>query len=354
MDSTLDLVLLQKLLTAAAPSGFEERAAQVFLEEARTFADQVYSDFYGNVYAEINPDAGQLFVLEAHIDEIGVMVSHVSDEGFIYCQEIGGMDNQTYVGQRIRLLAEDGNLENDLIAFVGKKPIHLLSSDDRSKVSKLSELYLDTGLEPAETLERVKVGRVGVLEQPPMFVGNKVVSRALDNRASVFAVLQTLRRLKAAGCSKRVVVVGAVQEEVGLHGAKIAAHRLDALHSIVGAIVLDVTFETSQPDIDIKKLGRSPFNSGANLCVMPILHQASRKALEQTAKTHHIPYTVSTGPSISKSYTDADVVTLARAGVPTALIGIPCRYMHSPNEMVDLRDIEACVALITAHLLAEG
>ena len=339
----MNLILLKALLEAAAPSGSEERAAAVFLEEARTFADRTYTDHFGNVYAEIGPSEGRPRVLEAHIDEIGVMVSHVDQEGNVYFHEIGGMDKAIYVGARVRLLAPGG----DLIGVVGRKPIHLMSGEEKVAGIKLEELSLDLALEPDEVKKRVPNGTVGVLEAPVLFVGQRVVSRALDNRIGVYAVLEALRQLKNRGCTERIVLVGSVQEEVGHYGAKMAAYGLDPLE----ALVVDVTFETSQSGVDVKRLGESPFGSGVNLCVMPILHSGLRKKLERTATAHNLPFTVTSGSSVQKSFSNADDFTLSRRGVPTALLSIPCRSMHSPGEQVDLRDVEVCIRLMVEYVL---
>jgi len=339
----MNLILLKALLEAAGPSGSEERASAVFLEEARSFADRSYTDDFGNVYAEIGPAEGKPRVLEAHIDEIGVMVSHVDDEGNAYFNEIGGMDKAVLVGARVRLLAPEG----DLIGVVGRKPIHLMSSEERAAGIKLEDLSLDLALEPDDVKRRVPSGTVGVLEATVLFIGQRVVSKALDNRIGIYAGLEALRQLKERGCTERIVLLGGVQEEVGHHGARVAAYGLEPRE----ALVVDVTFETSQSGVDVKRLGASPFGSGVNLCVIPILHSGLRKKLERTARAHDIPFTVTGGSSLSKSHTDADDFTLSRRGVPTALLSIPCRSMHSPGEQVDMRDVDACVRLMVEYVM---
>ncbi len=222
-----------------------------------------------------------------------------------------------------------------------------MSSEDKAAAIKLEDLSLDLALEPEEVKRRVPNGTVGVLEAPVLFVGERVVSKALDNRIGVYIGLEALRQLKARGCTTRLVLVGGVQEEIGHHGARVAAYGLEPRE----ALVVDVTFETSQSGVDVKKLGASPFGSGVNLCIMPILHAGLRKKLEKTARAHDIPFTVTGGLSVSKSHTDADDFTLSRRGVPTALLSVPCRSMHSPGEQVDLRDVEACVRLMVEYIM---
>nr|WP_245557549.1 M42 family metallopeptidase [Deinococcus peraridilitoris] len=334
----MNINFLQPLLEAAGPSGFEARAAKVWSEEAATFAHRVYSDHYGNVYAELNPDAGRPIILMGHLDEIGLMVSHVDDKGFISVLNLGGWDAQVLVGQRVRLLAEEG----DLLAVIGKKPIHLMEASDREKGSKLEDLWLDTGLEAEDVRRRVPVGTVGVIEQPVFTVGERVVSKALDNRIGAYVVLEALRQLHGAGVPRRVIAVASAQEEIGAFGARVASYQLDP----EAALVVDVTFETAQPGVDVKKVGRAEFGSGANLSVSALTSPKIVKGLIDTARRHEIPYTLSANPR--RTGTDADEVALTRAGVPCGVVSVPQRYMHSPSEMVDMRDVQACIDLMAA------
>nr|WP_221277149.1 M42 family metallopeptidase [Deinobacterium chartae] len=328
---------LKSLLEAAAPSGFESRAAAVWAQEAQTFAERVYRDHYGNVYAEVGPEDAPAVMLSGHLDEIGLMVTHVDDKGLIYVGAIGGWDPQVLVAQRVRLLAEDG----DLVGVVGKKPIHLMSASDRDKVSQIDDLWIDVGLEAAEVKRRVRVGTVGVIEQPVLVVGERVMSPSIDNRIGAYVVLEALR--KAAGSGRRVVAVASSQEEIGAYGARVAANRLDP----VVAIAVDVTFETTQPGVDVKRVGEAPFGSGANLAVSPLLSPKVLRDLIATAERENIPYTLGANPR--RTSTDADEIVLAKTGVPGAVVSIPNRYMHSPSEMIDMRDVRACIDLIAAY-----
>ena len=334
----MNLDFLKPLLEAAGPSGFEGRAARVWRAEAQGFADTAYGDHYGNAYAELNPDGGRPIVFFGHLDEIGLMVSHVDDAGLLAVLNLGGWDAQVLVGQRVRLLAEGG----DLIAVIGKKPIHLMDSGDRDKGSKLEDLWLDTGLEAGEVRRRVPVGTVGVIEQPVVTVGERVISKALDNRIGAYVVLEALRKLKDAGTRRRVIAVASAQEEIGAYGARVASFSLDPL----AALVVDVTFETSQPGVDVKKVGKAEFGSGAALGVSALTNPAVVRGLQDTADQAGIPYTLSPNPR--RTGTDADEVALTKAGVPCGVVSVPQRYMHSPSEMVDGRDVQACIDLMAA------
>ncbi|WP_034386777.1 M20/M25/M40 family metallo-hydrolase [Deinococcus sp. YIM 77859] len=325
------------LLREAAPRGFERRAADVWKREASGFA-RVSEDHYGNVYAELGPEDAPAIALLGHLDEIGLIVSHVGDEGFLSVLGIGGWDPQVLVGQRVRLLAPDG----DIIGVVGKKAIHVLDPEERKQASRLEDLWIDVGLSQEEARARIPVGTPGVIEQEPLWVGDKIVSRALDNRVGAFIVLEALRALGGEDLKHRVVAVGTSQEEIGSYGAQVGSHRLRP----VAGVAVDVTHETRQPGVSEKKYGVVPFGSGANLAVGPLTSPVILRQMIAAAQEKEIPYTLSANPRLT--YTDADTMILSRSGVPAAVVSVPNRYMHSPNEMVDARDVRACIDLIAA------
>lgn len=335
--SPINREFLFALLSQAAPSGFERRAADVWKKEAQNFA-RVSEDHYGNAYAEVGPEDGPTLALMGHLDEIGLIVSHVDDKGFVSVLGVGGWDPQVLVGQRIRVLAPGG----DLIGVIGKKAIHVMDQDERSKASKLEDLWIDLGLDADEVKELVPVGTYAVIEQGPMMVGNKVVSRAIDNRIGAFIVLEALRQLAGDDLKHRVVAVGTSQEEIGVFGAQTSAYRLDP----VAGVAVDVTHETAQPGVSEKKYGVAPFGSGANVAVGPMSNPVLVRQLTEAAQRENIPYTLSaTG---RYTFTDADALTMSRAGVPSGVVSIPNRYMHSPSEMIDERDAKACIDLLVA------
>lgn len=341
----MNLDFLKALLMAAAPSGYEARASLIWKTEAKTFADRVSEDHYGNVYAEINPPAegqvGRPIALMGHLDEIGLIVSHIDEKGMIAFLGVGGWDPQVLVGQRIRLLAHDDNTgEGDILGVIGKKAIHVMDDKDKNKASKLENLWIDTALDLEEVRRRVPVGTVGVIEQPPIEQNGHLISKALDNRAGAFVVLEALRAMKAAGVGLHVVAVGTSQEEIGCFGAQVSGFHLDP----ATGVVVDVTHETLQPGVEEKKYGVVPFGSGANLAVGAMISPVVVRQMQAVAKVREIPVTLSASPRYTG--TDADSLALARAGVPLAVVSIPNRYMHSPSEMVRLSDVQACIDLI--------
>ena len=337
--SPINREFLFQLLSVAAPSGAERRAADVWLKEAGTFA-RTHEDHYGNAYAEVGPEGAPVIALMGHLDEIGLIVSHVNDDGNISVLGVGGWDPQVLVGQRIRLLAPGG----DMLGVIGKKAIHVMEQEERTKASKLEDLWIDVGLEADEVKERVPVGTYGVIEQGPVMVGSKVVSRALDNRVGAFIVLEALKAVKDLPLRHRIVAVGTAQEEIGVFGAHTSGYALDP----IAGIAVDVTHETKQPGVKKEKYGVAPFGSGANLSVGPMNNPTLLRQLTDAAKKNDIPYTLSASGRYTG--TDSDALTLVRGGVPTAVVSIPNRYMHSPSEMIDERDARACIDLIAAWI----
>src|SRR3954469_3575246 len=238
---------LKRLLDAPGPSGFETAAARVWRGEAEQFADSVDVDVAGNSAATLGGGSPRV-MLAGHVDEIGVMVTHIDDEGFLYIDGIGGWDAQVLVGQRIRLLTRLGHV----VGVVGKKPIHLMKQEEKEKAIKLQELWVDVGAKDlAAALERgLRVGDPGVVDCPLVELGSGLIaSRAVDNRIGAFVVLEVLRALAAGERpGAQVVAVATTQEEIGYHGggARTSAFALDP----AVAIVVDLTFSTCAPGIE--------------------------------------------------------------------------------------------------------
>jgi putative aminopeptidase FrvX len=340
MLSSSSIAFLKRLLDAPAPSGFETAAARAWRAEAETFADKVTADVAGNSMAEVNPSGTPTIMLDGHIDEIGVIVQYIDDDGFVYISPIGGWDPQVLVGQRIRFLATDG----DVLGVVGKKPIHLMKTDDREHASKFSDLWVDIGAAKREEAEsRLSVGDPGVIDSRTLdFPNGRLVSRSIDDRIGAFIVLEALRRYAEKPGAARVVAAATSQEEIAWHGggALICAHCINPQI----ALVVDVTFATDHPNIEKKEIGEHKMGSGPILSRGALISPVVHTMLRETAKTHNIPHSVhAVGRDTS---TNADAIHIAREGVATALVSIPNRYMHSPNEMVSLADVDSAATLI--------
>ncbi|MGQ9479907.1 M42 family metallopeptidase [Chloroflexus sp.] len=332
---------LKRLLATPGPSGDEDQAARVWRAEARTFADQVYSDVLGNSFAVLE-GSGPRILLAGHIDEIGLMISHIDDQGFLFFSPIGGWDAQVLVGQRVRLLGKNG----DVIGVIGKKPIHLLKPDERNQATKIEQMWIDIGAtSKSEAGEMVQVGDVGVIDAPVYELpGGRIVSRSIDNRIGAFTVLEALRLLSQNRPNAHVAAVATTQEEITFGGATTAAFSFDPQI----ALVVDVTFATDHPDSDQRQWNVVKLGSG------PVLSRGSANSgrvfrrLVELAECEAIPYSVQISPRYTG--TDADAIHHVRGGIASAVISIPNRYMHSPNEMIALHDVECAVRLIAAFV----
>jgi endoglucanase len=339
MLSDSSITFLKRLLDTPGPSGFESAPAKVWRDEARAFAD-VSNDVAGNSMAIVHPDGSPTIMLAGHIDEIGVIITYIDDEGYLFISGIGGWDPQVLVGQRIRISGRDG----DVFGVIGKKPIHVIKPDDRKKASEMTDLWIDIGAESREDAERrVSVGDPGVIDSRTIdFPNDCIVSRSIDDRIGAFIVLEALRRYASQPAAARVVAVATTQEEIAYQGggARISATRLAPQM----AIVVDVTHATDFPTAEKKEHGHHKIGGGPVLTRGSIISPVVYGLLRDTAARLAIPHTIHAAGR--ESWTDADAIHVARDGVATALLSIPNRYMHSPNEMVSLEDLDRAATLI--------
>ena len=333
--------LLQKLLTTPGPSGYEGDAAAVWREAASAFAD-VTTDALGSSVARVRGTGdGPLLAIVGHIDEIGVHVSHIDDDGFLRFGSVGGWDPVILVGQRVTLVTRNGEIPG----VVGKKPIHLLKDEDRKRVPELKDLHIDIGARDGDDARTmVRIGDVAVIAGEPIELPNgRLVSRALDNRIGCYVALEAARLVaEAGGAAGHVAAVAAVQEEITFAGSRTTAFSLDP----DVAVAVDVTFATDQPGVELGELTKHPLGSGPSLTRGSTIHPRVFELLHETAEAEGIPFTVaSTGRSTG---TDADAIHLSRAGIPTALVSVPLRYMHSPVELCELEDVANTARLLAA------
>jgi putative aminopeptidase FrvX len=333
--------VLRSLLTAHGPSGYETAPAAVFRDAASAFAE-VVTDVMGSVWARVPGTAGgPTLAIVGHIDEIGLIVSHIDDDGFLRFRGVGGWDPQILVGQRVVL----GTREGAIPGVVGKKPIHLLKEEERKKVARVEELHIDIGAKDGEEARGlVRVGDVAVIEGEPVELPNgRAVSRSMDNRLGCYVAYEAARLVsEAGGAPGDVVAVAVVQEETTFGGATTTAY---ALRPDV-AIIVDVTHATDAPGVDVAELGAHPFGSG------PVIERGSNlnprmvDVMCDTAGAEEIPFTLQA--SARSTGTDLDAMHVSRGGIPCGGVGLPLRYMHSPVEMVQLDDIENSAKLIAA------
>lgn len=333
--------VLRSLLTAPGPSGYEKEAARVFADAAGAFASSVTTDVMGSTVARVDgtADDGPLLAVVGHIDEIGLLVSHVDEKGFLWFIGVGGWDPVILVGQRVELLTASGRIPG----VVGKKPIHLLEAEERKQAPELKHLHIDIGAKDSDDAKSmVRIGDVAVIAGDPVeFPNDRLVSRSLDNRLGAYVAYESARLVsEAGGAPASVAAVAAVQEEINLAGAATTAFSLEP----DVAIVVDVTFATDAPGVEVKTIGEAPFGSGPAIGRGSTLHPAVFERMVAAAEAASIPYSIS--PSARHTGTDADAIHLARAGIPTGVVSIPLRYMHSPVEMVQLDDVANVAKLI--------
>lgn len=333
---------LNELLRAAAPSGHELQAARVWREWCGKFASEVDSDTLGSSYARVPGNAGgPTLAVVGHIDEIGLHVSHIDDEGYLRFGQVGGWDPIVLVGQRVRVLTR-----NDAITgVIARKPIHLLEGDERKKAPELKELHIDIGATSVEEAKGlVRIGDVAVIDADPVELPNeRLVSRAMDNRVGCYVAAEAARLVaEAGGAPGDVLALAVVQEETTLTGARTSAfaRRPDL------AIVVDVTPATDQPGVELGPITRHALGSGPVIARGISLHPRLFELLYETAEAEEIEFTVeSTGRHTS---TDADAIHASRAGIPTGLVSVPTRYVHSPVEMIARADLDGAARLIAA------
>jgi putative aminopeptidase FrvX len=340
--------VLRDLLAARGPSGYESAPATVWREAADAFGAHAQVDVVGTPSARVpgHPSTpggapARRLVVMGHIDEIGLIVTHIDDEGYLWFREVGGWDAQILVGQRVVL----GTRGGELPGVIGKKPIHLLRDEERKKVAEVRDLHIDIGARDGKQAgQLVRVGDVAVIGGEPLELPNgRIASRALDNRIGSFVALEAARLVaQGGGAQWELVAVAAAQEETTFGGSRTSAFALEP----DAAIVVDVTHATDAPGIEVKAAGKHELGSGPVLSRGSTLNPRLFELLHDTAEREQIPFTVE---AIGRNTgTDADAVHLSRGGVPTALVSIPLRYMHSPVELVALSDVHACARLIAA------
>jgi len=333
------LRFLKELLSLPTPSGYEQPGQKVVAEYMGRYADKVHTDVNGCVHGVLNPEAAFRVMLADHCDEIGLMIMHIDDKGFLYFQCVGGVNVPLLQGERVTIHTARGPIPG----AIGVKPIHLMEQKDRDKaVAKAHELWIDIGAKSRKDAEKVvALGDVATVSSGWTELRNGLVAcRGFDDRIGAFVVADVLRLVKGKQLNVAVHAVSTTQEEIGLRGAKTAAH---AVNPDIG-IAVDVGFATDSPDAEAKRVGEAKIGGG------PVLHRGPNfnhrlQALMQRAasgaklKTQMQPIPRGSG-------TDANVMQLTRAGVAAALISVPTRYIHSPVEILALKDVEATTKLI--------
>ncbi|MBM4041532.1 MAG: M42 family metallopeptidase [Planctomycetes bacterium] len=337
------LAFLEKLVTTPSPSGYEQPGQKLMRERMAAFADSVRTDVHGNVIAALNAAAPLRVMLAGHVDEIGLMVNHITKEGYIYVHQIGGVDPVVAIAQRVVI----HNTKGPVSGVVGRKAIHLTDPDDRGKPMKLHELWIDIGAKNQKDAQKlVSMGDPITFDVGLTHLRNNLVTaRAFDDRMGAFVVAETLRKLKGKKLAVAVYGVSTVQEEVGLRGARTSAYGIDPQ----AGIAIDVGHATDTPGVEKTRAGDFACNKGPIVCrganINPVLYEM----IVDAAKRTKIPIQIEGAPG--GTGTDANAIQISRAGVAAGLVSVPCRYMHSPCEVISLKDLDQTSDLLAALLV---
>jgi endoglucanase len=333
---------LDTLLRVPGPSGHEARAAAAWRRLCEPFAAAVDVDVNGSSWARVAGTAGGLsLAVVGHIDEIGVHITHIDDEGFLRFGQVGGWDPVNLVSQRLVIDTRSGPIHG----VIGRKAIHLMDEEDRRKVPELKGLHIDIGAaDAAQAHALVRVGDTGVIDGEPLELPNqRVVSRSLDNRVGCYVAARAGQLVaESGGAAGDLLAMAVVQEEIGLKGAQTSAFR----HRPDVAIAIDVTHASDAPGMTLGLDTHHKLGSGPVIQRASGLHPRVSELLYDAAEAEQIPFTLSS--SSRTTGTDADAITVSRAGIPTGLVSVPLRYMHSSVEMVSVDDLENAAKLVAA------
>lgn len=334
--------LLQRLCEESGAPGFEDRIRKIFREEIGPHVDRIDSDGLGNLIAvrEGEGDAPVKVMLAGHMDEIGFVVTHIDDNGFLRIHPLGGFDPKTLIAKRVRIIGAD---DSETLGVIGTKPIHIMNPDERKKLPELKDLFVDVGLPAEDVRKRVQVGDSVTLHQDYIEVGNYVSCKAMDNRVSIYTLIETVKRVKNRNVS--IYAVATAQEEVGVRGALTAAHTIAPDLGVAIDVTLACDVPAAKPEEYITRLG-----DGVGIKIldsMSISHPKLVRGLRDVAEAKEIPYQLEVLP---RGGTDAAGIQRGGDAVPSVTLSVPTRYVHSVVETIDARDLEATVALLSEFL----
>jgi putative aminopeptidase FrvX len=335
---------LDRLLHSPGPSGYEQRIQSVVRDFVQPFADDVTTDWHGNVVACVNPEGSPRIMLAGHCDQIGLMVKHVDETGFIRVSPIGGWDVQMLLGQHVQIWTKS----EPVSGVIARKAIHLLTLDERKKVPAINDLWIDIGVQSeAEARELVEIGDPVTLVPGYRELRNGLIAgSAMDDRVGVWVVMRALQRIRQGNPKAAVFSVSTVQEEIGLRGAQTSAFSIDPQLGIA----VDVTHATDCPTIDKNEHGDIRIGNGPVIVRGPNVNPVVFRSLMDLADDKKIPVQVN---GLAKpAGNDGNAMQLVRGGLAIGLVTIPNRYMHSPVEVVSLTDLEQAAELIAEFCLS--
>jgi len=329
---------LKTIQETPSPSGFEQPVQRIVRERMKPFAGSIETDVHGNVIVGLNPKGSPRVMLAGHCDQIGLMVNYIDDNGYIFFSAIGGIDPSVLPGSRVVVHSDHGPIDG----VIGRKPIHVLKPEERGGKVEMREMWVDIGAKnKKETEQIISVGDPITFRLEMVHLGNDLVtSPAFDNKCGTFVVMEALRLCAGRKLNCALFAVSTVQEEIGLRGARTSCFGVDPQ---VG-IAVDVTHATDYPDIDKRVNGDIKIGAGPTIATGANINPPLEALLAKTAKAKRIPFQMEAAPG--GTGTDANAIQLTRAGVASALVSVPNRYMHTQVEIVSLGDLEASARLI--------
>lgn len=337
------LAFFAALCNEPSPSGYEERAAELYRSRLRPFADEIRTDVHGNVAAILNPQAPMKIMLAGHLDEIGFVIHYIGDDGSLYFKTVGGQDAAIIVGQRVWVHGKER-----VAGVIGRKAIHLLEEDERKKKPEVKDLWIDIGAADRASAEAVvSLGDPVTLQYEfQTLLGDRAVARGFDNKMGAFVVAEALRLLKEEGGLNPgvgVYAVGTVQEEIGLRGARTSAFWVDSQ----SGLAVDVNHAVDYPGMSKSRYGQMDVGKGPSVMRGPNVNPIVFKLTLEAAEENGIPYQIDV--EAAGTGTDANAMQISRGGMATGLLGAPLRYMHTPCELLSLTDVENCAKLMAAY-----
>jgi endoglucanase len=345
-----DLQFLHDLTEAPSPSGFEVPAADIMRRRLDGTVSDIQTNVLGSVHATLPGQRGGASVMIAgHLDEVGMMVTYISDEGFISFEAIGGVDAAILPGMRVNVYptGPEATAGQVLRGVMGRKPIHLIEPDERKTVTKMESLFIDVGLDGKKLKKLLRIGDaitygVGFEQYGDGFA----VARAFDDKIGVWIAVRVLEEVKkAGGAAGDVIAAGTVQEEIGLRGGITSAYGVNPQIGISA----EVGHATDYPEINKKKYGEAICGKGPLLARGPNINPVLFERLVAAADKAKTPYQI--GPEARATGTDANAIQLSRGGKVAGLVSIPLRYMHTPTEVLKLSDLDAAVKILTRFIL---
>lgn len=339
----MNVDLLSRLLSSHGVSGDESDIGQIYSNYLNPYCE-IRHDAINNYYAILNSHNDKRVMIDAHIDEIGFQVSYVDDYGFVYLRKTGGIDASCLAGSQVAVKSRSGEM---IPGVIGKRPIHIQKPEEMTKVIDMDEIWVDTGLESQNVMQKIMVGDY-VSFQPNMMrlSEDRIVSKSIDNRVGVFVMCETMKSLAEKGVDLGIYGVATTQEEIGCKGAKVSCTHVKPTM----AFCIDTGFATDVPNIPKKKYGDVVLGGGVTINYHADCNKELTILTEQVAQQNNIPFQ-RTANRVSSGGTNTAMIQTSEKGVKTLLLSIPCRYMHTQVEMCDLRDIESTIKLLVETII---